>query len=280
LEAPESDELLRVKVQTKDWYCPFFQADREDMLIFPNGKFESWVYRSNFEKYIEPHAKKTSVRVLEKHKINLEWLTMLQDLINKIYRLKQTTRNEAEKLCAKFLLNAFYGRIGLKGESERVRILNYEIDGEDISSYPLKNGKFMVFDNVQMEPRSNYSFAAFITDNARSRLYRGLARNHPLYGDTDSIITRIGQSRFTEPVSQDCGDWGYEGREKFQARNVKDYTWGKEEKLKGGTGYISFTLKDFAKGKGVVEQTRTRQTELQKRVLLSNGETSPLVVGL
>jgi hypothetical protein len=278
LESPASDDLLCLSVNTKDWHCPFFQADRLDMLIFPNGEFLTWMYRSNFEKYVEPYMSKTKVRVINKTKINLTWLTELKDLIEKIYKLKQETKNAAEKLCAKFLLNAFYGRIGLKGESERVRILDYEIDGEDISTYPLRGGKFMVFDNIQMEPRSNYPFAAYITDNARCRLYRGLVRNRPLYGDTDSIVTRRGKSTFTETLSEACGDWGYEGREKFQARNVKDYTWGKEQKLKGGTGYISFTLKDFAKGKGVVEQSRTRKTELQKRTLLPNGETCPLVV--
>lgn len=281
LEAPRTDELLYVEVKTRDWHCPLFEAKTEDLLFFPNGRFRSYVFRSNWERYIEPFAEKTSIRILHREKLDFTWLCELNELVRTIYRQKSEAKSDGVKLCCKFLLNAFYGRIGLKGESERARILDAEPDGDDITYYSLGKNKWIAFDTVQRETRSNYPFAAYITDNARARIYRAFKRNNPLYGDTDSIFTPIKRSEFKEPISPDCGDWGYEGRKMFAARNVKDYEWNGEDVVKGGTPgkeFLTWTFKTFASGKTVTAMIRQRQGTLRKRIVLPSGETEPIVV--
>lgn len=278
LEAPDKDKLLRVRVKTRDWHCPFFDASREDLLLFPNGTFETWIFESNLEKYILPNCEKTSLQVKAKHAINFAWLRNVRELVEKIYAIKQTTTDAGIALCCKFLLNSFYGRIGLKGESERCRILDYKPDGDDISVYYLGKKRWIAFDTVERENRSNFPFAAFITDNARARLFRAFKRNAPLYGDTDSIFSSNGRASFSESITTKCGDWGYEGKKLFKANNVKDYEWNGETVCKGGHDFTTWTIKRFAAGKSAAATKRTRKTSLRKRIVLPNGETKPIVV--
>jgi len=275
IDCPHTSELLRVEVRTKDHHCPLFQANREDMLCFPNGKFTSYVYRDVWERYIEPYAENTSVKVLSKHPIDLEWLHGLKDFIIKLYDTKNNADGGLKTVC-KFLLNAMYGRIGLRGDSERARILDYRPDGDEIICYSLGRKRWLVFDTVQRECKSNFPFAAYITDNARGRLFEGFKRNNTLYGDTDSIICR--NKNFVGNCGSRCGEWKDEGSEPFQAINVKDYFWGEEEVRKGGSEYLKWTLKQFARGKAAEEVYRERATELRKRKVLPSGETVPIVV--
>lgn len=276
LDCPEKDNLLHLRVKTRDYYAPFFDAACQEMLIFPNGTFETWIFESNLERYILPNCEKTSLRKLSKHAINLSWLRALQPLVSKIYEQKQTAKDEGIKLCSKFLLNAFYGRIGLRPESEKCSILGYEKDGDDCTSYRLAKNLWLCFEKVQRETRSNYPFAAFITDNARARLYRAFARNNPVYGDTDSIFTATAPRAFKETIGPDCGQWAFEGCGNFRARNVKDYDFDGETTRKGGSKFLEWTLKRFCAGKTVAEIVRNRRTGLRKRETLPSGETLPL----
>jgi hypothetical protein len=277
LNAPESDYLLHCEVTTKDWFCPFFMADCTELLFFPNGKFETWIYQSNLEKYILPNAKKTTVKVLHKYKIDLTWLCDLHPLINNLYDLKQKETGGIRLVC-KFGLNSLYGRIGLKGESERARVLNYPLDGDDLICNYLGKNRWLVFDKIQRESRSNFPMAAFITDNARARLYDAFTKNSALYGDTDSVFTRKSKHNFTGSIGDGVGQWTFEKRKMFHGINVKDYTFDGEETRKGGTTSKTWTLKQFASGKNVVEIIRQRRTGLRKRLVLPSGETVPLAV--
>lgn len=281
LEAQETEELWHVKVVTKDWHGPLFDASMTDMLGFPNGRFSSWVFKSNWERYLEPYVEQTSLKILSRHKLKFKWIVALKELVQTIYALKRDTKDEGIRLCCKFLLNAFYGRIGLKPESERVRIMEYEPDGDGVTSFRLGRKLWLVFDAVEREVRSNYGFAAFITDNARARLYRGFKRNLPMYGATDSIFSVLGRSEFNEPQGNQCGDWAFEGFKRFRALNVGDYEWGDEVVVKGGrpgSEFLTWTMKTFAEGQGVVATTRERRTDLRKRIVLPDGGTMPLIV--
>jgi len=275
LEVPERDELWHVAVQSDDWIGPLFDSRVEDLLLFPNGCFRSWLYKSTWERYIEPYADDTRIKILSRHKINLGWLVKLRDLIQRIYDLKSSSPNAALVLCCKFLLNAFYGRIGLRGVSERVRILDHRIDGPQVDCYKIRN-KWLCFEEVHRDTRSNYPFAAFVTDNARGRLYEAFKRNTPLYGDTDSAF--VANSRFKGQQGKACGQWEFLGKGMFHARNVKDYEFDGEETLKGGHGKTIWTFKRFAKGLSPINVVRTRKTPLRKRIVLPDGKTEPLQV--
>lgn len=278
MECPEIDDLLEVEVRTKDWHCPLFDSSRDDMLLFPNGKFRSWVYRSNLERYVLPVAEKTSIKIISRHRIDFSWIRQLRELVKIIYEKKRVSDGAIE-LCCKLLLNSLYGRIGLRGESERARILDYRPDADDITVYPLGKKRWLAFDKIERESRSNFPFAAYITDNARCRLFYAFKRNYPAYGDTDSIFTSLGKSRFCEPLGDALGQWGYNGRDNFQAMNVKDYIFGGKTVRKGGMQNTIWTLKQFARGKTAQLITRTRQTGLRKRIVNQNLTTDPLVVG-
>lgn len=277
VDCPAQSNLLLVKVKSHDWYGPLFDRNVDDMLLFPNGKFTSYVYSDVWERYIEPSAPNTEIKIIRKTKIDFAWLNELKNFVRTIYAKKQQSTGGIKLVC-KLLLNSLYGRIGLKGESERCRVLNYRPDGDDIEVHYLGRKRWIAFDKVLREPHSNYPFAAYITDNARGRLYSAFVNNDALYGDTDSVFTRLSKGKFAGTQGDDLGQWQFEGREQFKANNVKDYTFGDKVVLKGGEGFMMWTLKQFSKGKTVQSVLRTRQSHLRKRVVLPDGTTSPLIV--
>jgi len=283
LQCEPREELLCVQVRTKDFYCPLFDASQDEMLLFPNGTFQSWVYRSTLDRYILPHCAATKIRIISAESIDMSWLCSLKPLIEKLYRLKNESKTRGEKAietACKLLLNSMYGRIGLKGDCERARILDYFPDGDECTIYKLGKKRYLCFDSVFRESKANFPFAAFITDNARGRLYRGMVGASAYYGDTDSVIAPQAKKYFDkhEPQGLECGQWKYEGREMFKANNVKDYFWGEEEVRKGGDGFIQWTLKTLGSGKTPHQITRNRVSELRKRTEQDNGVTVPLVV--
>lgn len=282
LDTPRSDTILLVRVSTKDNFCPLYDVCVDDCLLFPNGHFLSYTFESNLERYLKPHWSKTTIKVIKKEKIDFSWLCSLRPLIEKLYRLKNKSKlngEQAIETACKLLLNSMYGRIGLKGESERARFMDYRPDGDEVTTYKL-NKKFLVFDTIHREVKSNYPFAAYITDNARARLYRAFVGSKAYYGDTDSVMTPTGKPYFdaNEKQGNDCGEWKHEGRDTFKANNVKDYFWGDEEVRKGGSGFTQWTLKTLASGKKPVAIERERISELKKRITTFSGETLPVVV--
>jgi len=279
VECPKQSKLLLVKVKTSDFYAPLFDRNNIEMLHFPNGVFSSYVYSDVLEKYILPNSPKTKIKIIRSSKIDLEWITRLKGFVLTIYEKKQNSTGGIRLVC-KLLLNSLYGRIGLKGESERARVLNYRPDGDDIAVYYLGRKRWIAFDKILRPSRSNFPFAAYITDNARGRLFQGFTRNNALYGDTDSIFSKVSKQTFSEPVGNALGQWDHQGREKFQATNVKDYTFGKDEVRKGGGDFVTWTLKKFAQKKSAESVHRTRQTSLRKRVVLADGSTRPHIIGV
>ena len=279
LECPATDVLLQVVCETKDYFCPLFDAETHDCLMFPNGKFVSYVFESNWQKYIEPHCRNTSLKVISRETIDFSWLNKIKPLVEKLYALKLHSKERKEKAletACKLLLNSMYGRIGLKGESERARILDYRPDREG-TIFQLGKNRFLVFDTVFRETKSNFPFAAFITDNARARLYRAFVGSDAYYGDTDSVFSPTARKYFNknEKCGKEIGEWSDEGTDRFQANNVKDYFWGDDEVRKGGSGFTQWTLKTLAAGLTPRDVTRERISELRKRIVLPDGTTRP-----
>lgn len=280
LLCPPQSYLLHISVKTKDWFCPFFDASCDELLLFPNGEFKTWVYQDTLEKYILPNCKKTTIKVLSKTKIDFLWLNELKPLVQKAYELKQAKSSTGGlRTVCKFLLNSLYGRIGLRGESEQASVTNYPIDGDDVLCEYLGKNRWLTFKKIERESRSNFPFAAYITDNARGRLYEGFVTNNALYGDTDSIFTKNGSKTFRGQTGDGCGDWKPEGRDTLRAINIKDYEFGDEIVRKGGTDFVAWTLKKFAAGRTAESVHRTRRGGLRKRLVLPNGLTVPLTVG-
>lgn len=278
IECPKQSTLLEVRVKSKCWFAPLYDRNNKQMLHFPNGEFTSYVYSDIWEKYLEPNSPKTKISVIAKHKIDLSWVCELKDFVQRIYDKKEKSTGAIQLVC-KLLLNSLYGRIGLKGESERARILPYRPDGDDIDVYPLGKKRWIAFDKILRPARSNFALAAYITDNARGRWFQAAAKNVALYGDTDSIFTRKSQEQFSEKIGSHVGEWSFKARKQFRALNVKDYVFGGKETRKGGSDFVTWTLKRFSQSKAAVSVHRTRQSGLRKRIVLADGTTVPHIVG-
>lgn len=278
MDAPTKSKLLRVRVTTRDWHCPFFDADERERLLFPNGTFETWIYSDVLERYVLPYAEATRVKIVERFPVaSLSWFAPIKPLIANVYRLKQdhAATKDAVYMACKLFLNSLYGRIGLRGERETARFMDSIPNKDDVTFYKIGK-RFLVFAKVYEEPRSNFPLAAYVTDNARGRLFQGIKRSGALYVDTDSIYTE--RRRLGLRVGAALGEWKFEDRQPFQALNVKDYVFGKHEVLKGGSEFTEWTLKRFASGKTPRLVARERQTELQKRRVLPSGATEPIQV--
>lgn len=275
VDAPRESYLLHLEARTGDWHSPFFQASETERLIFPNGRFDTWIYQDVWEKYVEPYAQKTSVRVKHRFKVeSLRWFEPIKPLILDVFDLKRKHKGDAIALACKLFLNSMYGRIGLRGERETARFTDNIPDGDDVLFYKVGR-RFLCFKKTYVEPRSHFPLAAYITDNARGRLFQAIKRNGAAYCDTDSIYTP--RKIFAGNKGDNIGQWKCEGRETFQATNVKDYVFGGEQVLKGGSHFLQWTLKQFASGSTAREINRERKTSLQKRIVLDNGETMPLI---
>jgi len=282
LDAPPIVTLLHCLVKTDEWYGPFFDAGNPDSLTFPNGSFETWIFDDVLQRYIEPV--KASITILERIRIDMTWIKACCPLITEVYQTKmKSAKYSAEEIVAKFFLNSLYGRLALKGYSDRARILNYVPWRDNNVAVQLGWDKWLVWDTITYTPKANFPFASYITCNARGRWFQQARRCSADYGDTDSLVISSGIPPVT--VSPLIGDWKFEGSEVFKANNLKDYYWGSVRSVKGArldsegkTISTQWTLKRAVKGLPVVTLEKDYSMTLQKRLMLDNGSTQPLQV--
>ena len=285
LDAPAKSKLLHVWVKSLDPYGPLFDARVTERLLFPQGKFESYVYEDVLHRYILPHATCLRLQIVRELPVDLSWLVALKPFVEKLYNLKRNADNAAVKLMAKLILNAFYGRIGLRGDREIPIYAKRVASGDDLTYYSLANGGFISFKTVKGSMQFNSPLAAYITDNARGRWYAAAVQNNALYGDTDSIFVRHGQ-QFIGSIGSACGEWKLEASRTVKLIGNKNYqildSLGRvhHSVLKGGRKHYQWTLKSsLALGK-VVEVVRKQGRVIHKRTFDDNGQSVPLKVGL
>lgn len=291
LDCPDEDNLIYAEVAHDCYYTPFFHADTRERLLFPTGTFKTWFYESNYERYIRPNIGPHTIRTISTTRIDLRWLKECAPVIIGLYNKKNSAvKGGAIQVACKFGLNSGYGRIGLKPESEKCEILDYIPDHDGVTAACIGPGKFLCWYKIMREANSNYPFAAYITDNARARLYAANKTTDSLYCDTDSVFTL---GKCPSPIGSLIGEWKFEGREPFRGYNVKDYEWGSqfvvkrdgesiygpgERHVKGGLVSLQWTMKRMVKGLGVNEVKRQYTGQLMKRVLHADGTTSPIKV--
>jgi hypothetical protein len=276
-QAQEKMTLLKVRVKTNDWFCPFFDSRNFERLEFPNGDFNSWIFADTLERYIIPNSKHTKIHIIKRVNIDGAWLVRLQDYTRSLFELKQRHAGTGRGEACKFLLNSTYGRIGLRPEREICIVTDRVAAGRNVLWTELPNGMFISFFKIKTEPKSNFPLAAFITDNARGRLYEAFVKTKAIYGDTDSVFSPLEKAKGLY-VGTGLGDWKNKGCATFQAHSPKDYTFGSKTVLKGGKQSFQWTLKRLVAGKPVALVERTRRTSLEKRRLLADGTTEPNIV--
>jgi hypothetical protein len=277
VDIPPVDWLIHAEVAVKneDSPRPFFREGSEG-LIFPAGKFRTWFFASNYERYYEPHGGIEAVRVLEKVPVDFSWIHRVSPLVSRIYADRVATKSDAMRFAKKIFLNSIYGRLGLKENRQVVRHTEDLPAEEDYTAYKIPQGGYLTFVDVPGKPKANYEFAAAITDNSRARLYAAMMSAHTYYCDTDSVYCKPGTFRSREGAG--LGEWKYEGSAHLKIRTVKDYEFGAKEVRKGQNKTRTiWTVKlalagEGARGVGI----KRRRTRYNKRRVRSDGSTAPL----
>ena len=281
VDLPEFDWLLhcRVQVTKDDAPRPFFREnDREEGLIFPAGRFETWFTASNYERYYSQHSGIKRVEVLSKVPVDLRWLKRLAPMISRLFRKRQECEDRpALKYALKIFLNSIYGRLGMRPvRIETKRMSRVPDRGEVTSFFELGRHDYLTFSERYTVPKANYPMAAAITDNARARLYDGMRRIPTLYGDTDSIYAPKG-SKFPLPLGTGLGQWKYEKTGSLRIRTVKDYEFAGESHRKGGGRNTQWTIRLALAKRPPLRIDKRRKKRYSKRRVRGNGTTSPLV---
>lgn len=286
LDAPAKARLLHVWVKSNDQCGAFFDTRLTERLVFPQGTFESYVFEDVLERYIKPywHGKLRVIRVID---VDLSWLVALKPLVCKLYSLKRDSKNAVIVMMAKLILNALYGRIGLKPRREVI----FQGKGlpafDEIGYYTLSRGRCIAFKECNATFRGNYPMASYILDNARGRWYQMVKENwgKVLYGDTDSVFVPYG-SKLAGNFGSECGQWGFAWRDTVRLRGNKDYEILnrigriKRRVLKGGRSSIQWTLKTMLAGHGVQFKQRQHRSVIHKRQFDVAGQSKPLRVGV
>jgi hypothetical protein len=292
-DAPESDVLVhaRVCVDTRG-ASPFFRyleepEPDERKFLFPRGTYETVFFASNYERYIRPILRRgvlQSITPLYKERVDLRWVKNVGPLMQTAYKRRQLAKQTGDK-CALFILKhamaACYGRIGMKPEREVCAIVDRLPVNQTVRYRQLPNDKFLTFRDVYMGGTdANYKLAAWITDNARARLYSALASSDSYYCDTDSVYCRPGSfsAGACNVPATELGGWKREDTANLAIESVKDYCFGKAVKRKGGASFKRWTIKVALDGKGVKTIHKTRKTTYDARQVWGDGSTTPRVV--
>lgn len=280
LDVPARDDLLHVRVKVKGCYIPpFFDASQAKM-IFPTGILDSWIFRSNYDRYVAPHLD-GDAKILTLHstrRIDFAWMRRCQPAIEELYAIRRRAKEEEDvpgDLLTKALLVSCYGRLAPNGEVEGAKIAKR---APRIGHYYLLgNGEYLVFYKFLKRDRlkSNFAFGAYVTDNGRTRGFAALrAAERPIYFDNDALWLRRGEKPLD--IGTGIGQWKFEARGHFEVNTVKDYVHGDLRKRKGGESGEIWTIKQWAKTREkVVTYERHRRTDYDKRRVLPGGATAP-----
>lgn len=279
VDLPDGDWLwhARVKVKNEDAPRPFFaNGPREAGLKFPAGRFDTWFYGSNYERYIQPHGGIEDIQKIEKVWVDFSWLKRCVPMIRRLYK-DRIEGPKGMRYVRKIQLNSLWGRMGMKpGGSQAFAATTAPESGTHFRIAP---NSFLCFKSVYRKPKANYALAAAITDNGRARGYDGMMRaGSALYFDTDGMylpshITPTG-IRIHE---SELGAWKNEHEGPMMIRTVKDYEFAGESKRKGGGKSSLWTVRLALGKKPVRAVNRQRKTEYDKRRVRRDGTTAPLI---
>lgn len=179
--------FARVDVESpKDCYLPLLWKKSKTKFLFPNGRFTG-VFPGPEIIEAEKHGYKIH-RVFESyHFDNLG--KIFAPYIEDLYQLKEKAINPVHRTTAKLILNAGYGRIGIKRQRESIVI---DDGSEDLTPLDIYIGDYrLAKKDTYFRGFSNPAIAAMVTAHARIKLFRTMLpiQEQIYYCDTDSIVT-------------------------------------------------------------------------------------------
>lgn len=207
-------------------FLPLLWKKLNNKFLFPRGKFRG-IFTGLELLEAEKYGYKIN-RVYKSYEFN-NLGKIFTPYIENLYKLKDEATNPVHRMTAKLLLNAGYGRIGIKRDRETLCI--------DDGSVGLSPTDIFIGD-YRLAKKSNYfegfsnpAIAAMVTAHARIKLYRAMEpiQESVYYCDTDSIVTS------TElPASGKIGELKLEGTANQACFLLpKTYIFGDEKKMKG-----------------------------------------------
>lgn len=282
LDCPPDDHLIFARVDVDyDGPCPFPALGSEERkLVFPAGTFRTAFFASSYERYIRPHGGIRSIEIEQAIPVDMRWVCEVGNLMSSAYAVRLQAKaagNGPTAYAAKIGLNSIYGRLGMKERREIALVISSLPSADDtLTYYRLPGGKFLAFKEIRTKPAANYHYAAFVTCNARARLYDAMRKaGNVYYCDTDSMYLPA-EATPAVTMGDALGEWKPEGAGRLWIHSAKDYVFGEKEVRKGGARGIQWTLKRAIGGKAASMVEKTRLTAYDKRQVLPDGTTLPL----
>ena len=187
----EYEGLSDITIFCPEMEYPLLPYRTKDKLLFPTGKFRGYHTHAEIRKAVELGYKILKVhRTLYFKKTCEPFKEFVADMYAK--RLKLKSQKSSMEYVVKILMNSLYGKFA---ESfigkENLVPFNHSADElhkmdffEIIGDYlRIKQDRFPAVHCIPI-------WSIYVTSYARLRLYEYIRVSHPLYCDTDSIITR------------------------------------------------------------------------------------------
>jgi hypothetical protein len=226
---------------------PIFPLKYKGRLIFPVGIFTTALTTNELKEALKMNAILGVGRIAYYQKGRI-----FKDFIDKLYQLRKKFKREGNKLydwLTKLIMNSLYGKFGQQNDVF-VKIGYFpELEDEVILGVEFESGK-RIFERIIMglyekavgKEEAFNSFPAIcaeITANARLVLWHYIkkaGRENVFYCDTDSlIVNKEGFKNLKDYL--DPQRLGFLKVDKvsdyLEIRNLKDYTFGDEVKIKG-----------------------------------------------
>lgn len=185
------DGMARVDIFCPDMEYPLLPFRYEDKVIFPTGSFTGTYTNIELRKAVELGytIKKVYENIYFKENC-MPFINYVQDLYKKRKELK--TNDNPMEVVVKLLLNSLYGKFGEKFTDKDLYIplpqtaeeLNKYKDFEVIQEYVR-----IKLPRTMPKPHCIPIWASYVTAYGRIHMHSLLRKYHPVYTDTDSLIT-------------------------------------------------------------------------------------------
>lgn len=309
---PNNEGCIYASIQHKKTWLGYLPVRYKGKLCFPNGTF-SGCFNFNEIRYAlssKVIVIKAITRVVYSEPVESPFI----DFVKKLYFKRFQSTNDFEKYRLKIYMNSLYGKFAQRINEESIYIPNM-IDAYDMIREHQKKRTFIklsVFNTDRLDAflvikstkkialsYSIPSFSSYITSYARIELLKKLLElkeNKPVYCDTDSIFFELGSKAIES--SNELGKWKLEKKIVTEIIGLKNYKFiddGAEiHRVKGvpvsaiKTGPNSWEYKNLIKtkealrrntGPGVLtKRAKTLKNTYDKRTVLNDGETEPLIL--
>jgi hypothetical protein len=176
-------------------YCPYMDYPLlplrlNNKLIFPTGKFRGYYTSVELRKALELGYKICKVYKNLYYKDNCE---PFAGYVTDLYNLRLKNKDSPMGYVLKILMNSLYGKFGQKFENKD-NIIPLDHTLEELQKYKtfeiINDAYVRITEDLRPSSFCIPIWASYVTAYARLKLHKYILLSHPLYVDTDSIITR------------------------------------------------------------------------------------------